>query len=109
MPQKNSRKRLQLFKISVIFWNFFWGNLETKLGTDFWVSDSCNIEEFNPIYEKKIKKLQMQKKKFQSFSGIFLRHLEFFYFIFVSGITFLYILTSTGGEIVTGLHFPKAF
>ena len=69
---------------------FFFRYLKTKFGTDFSVSGSCNIEEFDSIYENKIKKLQMPKKipendwnfiKLQSFSGIFFRHLEF-YFLF---------------------------
>src|SRR5277367_248184 len=41
---------------------FFLGHLETKFCTDFSVSGICNIEEFDSIYENKIKKLQMPKK-----------------------------------------------
>ena len=44
------------------FWNFS-HFLETKFDTDFSVSGSCNIEEFDFIYENKIKKLQMPKEK----------------------------------------------
>src|SRR5277367_3971093 len=42
---------------------FFFRYLKTKFGTDFSVSGSCNIEEFDSIYENKIKILQMPKKK----------------------------------------------
>src|SRR5277367_2624812 len=37
----------------------------------------------------------------------FLRHLEFLFLFFVSGITFLYILTSTDGKIVAGFRFSN--
>src|SRR5277367_4532418 len=70
-PKKIPENDCNFFEISVIFWNFFFGGyLETKFGTDFSVSGSCNIEEFDFIYENKIQKLQMAKKKIQKMTEI---------------------------------------
>src|SRR5277367_4305367 len=52
------------------FFGIFFLYLETKFGTDFSVSGSCNIEELDSIYENEIKKLQMEKKKIQKMTEI---------------------------------------
>src|SRR5277367_3601801 len=46
-------------------------------------------------------------KKLKLFSGFCLVHLEFFKIFFVSGITFLYISTTTDRKINAGFRFSK--
>src|SRR5277367_3536894 len=65
-----------------------------------------------PLTEKSVPNFvsKYEKKKIQKMTEILksCNHFrELFYFIFVSGITFLYILTSTDGEIVAGLRFSN--
>src|SRR5258706_7900508 len=78
---------------------------ETKYGSDFSVSGSRNIEEFDSVYEKIKNKLQMPKKiqkmrkaftflrAIASIFWNFLEELTIFFNFFVNGIKFLDIST----------------
>ena len=81
--------------------------MESKFLDITTTTDRKTVPNFVSKYppQKKIPQNDWNFIKLQSFSGIFLRHLQFFKIFFVSGITFLYISSTTEWKIRAGFHF----